>query len=103
MSKDDQKKLVIHQIDSLNKSLESQVDEYCKCLETGTVKDCQPIYEKICVTYDSASRKTENALMGNIITTEDNEKLHGKTASLFDKKAACAKAAMKKEQEKENK
>ena len=102
MSADDQKKQVIHIIDSLNTSLEAQVNDYCKCLESGTIQSCQPIYEKLCITYNSASRRTEDAFMNHVITKEDNDKLHGKTASLFDKKAVCAKAAMKKEKEKVN-
>lgn len=103
MSKEDQKKATIHVIDSLNTALEGQVNDYCKCLETGTIKDCQPLYEKLCMTYDSAKRRTEDAFLKTIITKEENDKMDGKTGSLFDKKAACAKAAIKKEKEKENK
>lgn len=97
MSKEDQQKMAVHIIDSLNVKLETQVNDYCKCLETKGIKDCQPIYVDLCATDDSVSRRTRDASLSAIITPEDYKKLNAKTVSLFDRKAECAKAAMKRD------
>lgn len=97
MTKEEKTKLAIHTVDSLNSKLEGQVNDYCKCLDTKTIKDCQPIYEALCVTYDSASRKTRDAAIDGLLTKDDEKRLHMETAKWFDKKAACAKVAMRRE------
>lgn len=97
MTKEEKTKLVIHTVDSLNKKLEAQATEYCNCLETKGIKDCQPIYLELCTTYDSASRKTRDAAYEGLLTKDDESKLHNETGKQFDRKAVCAKAAMKRD------
>jgi hypothetical protein len=97
MSKEDQAKQVIHQVDSLNSKLEGQANDYCKCLETKSTNDCQSIYVDLCTTYDSASAKTRDAAYGGLITKDEEQRLHKATAKQFDRKAACAKAAMRRD------
>ena len=94
MSKEDQKKMAIHVIDSLNTKLAAQVDDYCKCLQSGTIQSCQPTYVELCTTYDSCHSRIESASMAGLFTADEYKQYKGQATSLFDKKAACAKAAM---------
>lgn len=79
-------------------TLTKQVDDYCNCLQSKNVDECQPLYLTLLNTYDSLTYKLDFAYVAMQIDTKDFDRLTLEARTLFDKKAKCAQEAMLKEE-----
>jgi len=87
------KKNFLQSLDSMNAKLEEQVNDYCKCLETGTVDECNDKYQVFGATWLTVSKQTDDSYKYKV-TPEESKMVRDKTNELFDKKATCVKEAM---------
>ncbi len=83
-------------LDEMGVKLTKQVDDYCTCLETKTIKDCQPLYDLLGDTWKALSDQTTEAYTKHKIEKADYDRLLKIDRDQFDRKAACAKANMAK-------
>lgn len=87
------KKQCLQSIDSMMAIYETQVADYCKCLETGTTDECQNKHKTAHATWMYLMKQTDESYK-YMVMPDESKKIREKYSEIMDRGAYCAKDAI---------